>query len=116
MIHRTWRWIVRFDKRGVTFRNPGDGDEQEWGLAKQYRDWSEAPRFKSPRTSAALENVAKMFEGFARRQDEDTEGQAGGESCFRSCSSTIIPDYLCLEAFLARLARFNSLRHARSRD
>ena len=61
------------DKRGVTFRNPGDGGEQEWGLAKQYRDWSEALRFKSPRTSVALENVAKMFEGFARQHDEDTE-------------------------------------------
>jgi hypothetical protein len=36
-------------------------------------DWSEALRFKSPRTSAALEGVAKMFEDFARRHDEDTE-------------------------------------------
>jgi transcriptional regulator with XRE-family HTH domain len=61
------------DRRGVTMRNPGDGGEQEWSLAKQYRDWSEALRFKSPRTSAALEGVAKMFEDFARRHDEDTE-------------------------------------------
>jgi hypothetical protein len=61
------------NKRGATWRNPHDGGEPEWGLAKQYHDWAEALRFKSPRTSAAVEDIAKMFEDFARRHDQDTE-------------------------------------------
>lgn len=61
------------DRRGVTFRNPDAGGEQEWDLVKQYRTASEALRFKSPRTSAALEGVAQMFEGFAKRHDQDVE-------------------------------------------
>jgi hypothetical protein len=61
------------DRRGVTFRNPDAGGEQEWDLVKQYRTASEALRFKAPRTSAALEGIAQMFEGFAKRHDQDVE-------------------------------------------
>jgi transcriptional regulator with XRE-family HTH domain len=61
------------DARGVTVRNPTDGGNLEKGDAAQYRAWSEALRFKSPRTSMALENVAKMFDGLAEGQDQLVE-------------------------------------------
>lgn len=61
------------DKRGVTVRNPDAGGEPEWQLAKQYRGWSEALRSKAPHTSAALRDIAEMFEGFAQRHDQDVE-------------------------------------------
>lgn len=61
------------EKRGATARNPADGGNLEKGTAAQYRAWSEALRFKSPRTSLALENVARMFDGLAEGQDQLVE-------------------------------------------
>jgi transcriptional regulator with XRE-family HTH domain len=61
------------EKRGVTTRNPTDGGNLEKSAAAQYRAWSEAVRFKSPRTSVALENVAQMFDGLAEGQDQLVE-------------------------------------------
>lgn len=61
------------NKRGPTTRNPADGGNLEKHEAAKYRAWSEALRFKSPRTSLALENVAKMFDGLAEGQDQMVE-------------------------------------------
>lgn len=61
------------DKRGGTRRNLADGGQLEKSEAAQYRAWSEALRFKSPRTSLALENVARMFDGIAEGQDQLVE-------------------------------------------
>jgi len=61
------------EKRGVTTRNPADGGNLEKSEAARYRAWSEALRFKSPRTSLALENVARMFDGLAEGQDQLVE-------------------------------------------
>lgn len=61
------------EKRGFTTRNPADGGNLEKGEAARYRAWSEALRFKAPRTSLALENVAKMFDGLAEGQDQLVE-------------------------------------------
>lgn len=61
------------NKRGPTTRNPADGGNLEKHEAAQYRAWSEALRFKSPRTSLALANVANMFDDLAERQDQMVE-------------------------------------------
>jgi hypothetical protein len=61
------------NKRGVTARNPADGGALEKGDAAQYRAWSDALRYKSPRTSIALENIAKVFDDIADGQDQMLE-------------------------------------------
>jgi hypothetical protein len=61
------------DKRGVMARNFAEGGNAEKTEAAQYRTWSEALRFKSPRTSLALENIAKMFDGLAEGHDQLVE-------------------------------------------
>jgi len=61
------------DKQGVTVRDPNHGGELERGNSAQYRLWAERLRFKSPRTSRALENIAQMFDGIADRHDQEVE-------------------------------------------
>ena len=61
------------ETRGYGARNLADGGDREKNEAAQYRAWSEALRFKSPHTSLALENVARMFDGIAEGKDQLVE-------------------------------------------
>lgn len=65
--------IGKSNRRGVTTRAMGDGGKQERGLAKQFRDWSQAAAFEWPRTSGILENLAKNYDHQAKAHDDDAE-------------------------------------------
>jgi hypothetical protein len=61
------------NKRGPSWRDPFAGGEPERGLAAQYRSWAHSMELEWPRTSAILEQVARIYESHGRSMDEDTE-------------------------------------------
>jgi hypothetical protein len=62
-----------YNRRGVTWRTPTDGGDQERALAVQYREHAESLRFDWPRTSACLARIADSYEEDAKRADERAE-------------------------------------------
>ncbi|HUQ94741.1 MAG TPA: hypothetical protein VM120_23875 [Bryobacteraceae bacterium] len=58
-----------FNKRGVFMRNPFEGGVQERALGAQYRGWGEAVAPASPRTAAALFQIADGYDRQAHRED-----------------------------------------------
>lgn len=65
--------IGHSNRRGVTTRRPGDGGLLERAEAEKYRKFARATALEWPRTSAALEQLAKSYEQTARWHDEHTE-------------------------------------------
>jgi len=59
-----------FNKRGVTVRMPDDGGGQERALAATYRKHSKTVSLDWPRTAALLDEIARMYELDAQREDE----------------------------------------------
>lgn len=57
--------------RGTTSRSPGDGGQQERGLAAQFEAWQRDLAVKSPRTSALLGRLADDYRSDANREDVD---------------------------------------------
>ena len=67
--------IGLYNRRGMTSRLPTEGGTQERALAERYRAYSKATALEWPRTSAALDRIARSYEEDANRQDEDAERQ-----------------------------------------
>ena len=65
--------IGRFNQRGVTFRSPYSGGDQERLLARQYREWADKIRDDWPRAGAVLDDLANGYEADARREDASAE-------------------------------------------
>ena len=61
------------NSRGITSRDPRDGGKQERALAQQYRDFAQVARPASARLAAAFLDLAKYYDNYARREDEDAE-------------------------------------------
>jgi hypothetical protein len=55
--------------RGATWRRPGDGGEQEKGLAAGYAEWQRALGLTHPRTSGLLGRLAENYRSDANWQD-----------------------------------------------
>ncbi len=62
-----------FNKRGVVWRSPSEGGEQERMLAEQYRLYSEKLATEYPRVSSILRKVAEGYKNEARREDKEAE-------------------------------------------
>jgi len=63
----------RFNSRGITFRSPADGGDQERALAAQHRAWADRVSDRWPRTGALLRQIADHYEEWARREDDQSE-------------------------------------------
>ncbi len=68
--------IGRVNQRGVTVRGPYDGGEKEWKLARQYREWADKVRHDQPRAGAVLDDLARIYEADARREDTSAAVQS----------------------------------------
>jgi hypothetical protein len=66
-----------YNKRGVTSRGLYDGGRQEWELAREAREVSEAAK-EWPRTKRLYRVVAEGYERDARRQDLEAERRRRG--------------------------------------
>jgi hypothetical protein len=66
-----------YNRRGVTSRGVLDGGDQEWDLAKTYRDRAEGAA-PWPRTRKLLNALADSYEYDARRLDEEAEHRRRG--------------------------------------
>jgi hypothetical protein len=62
--------IGTFNARGVTARGMLEGGAQERALAARYRDWASAVRQRWPRTASALDDLARIYDRDAQREDE----------------------------------------------
>ncbi|OYX76163.1 MAG: hypothetical protein B7Y77_02655, partial [Bradyrhizobium sp. 35-63-5] len=62
-----------FNKRGATWRDPSAGGAPERSLSGQYKSWAREMELEWPRTSAILEQVARMYENHGRAMDDDSE-------------------------------------------
>jgi hypothetical protein len=65
------------NRRGMTTRDPEEGGDQEWGLAKSYREQAESAT-AWPRTRKVLNRIAEPYEAEARRQDARAESLRRG--------------------------------------
>jgi hypothetical protein len=65
------------NRRGMTTRDPEEGGDQEWGLAKSYREQAESAT-AWPRTRKVLNRIAESYEAEARRQDARAESLRRG--------------------------------------
>lgn len=61
------------NRRGATTRLPTDGGAQERDLVERYRGYAKATALEWPRTSAALEHIARRYEEDARWHDDNAE-------------------------------------------
>lgn len=61
--------IGHTNQRGVTMRSPYAGGQQERELATKYRAWAEAVRDRWPRSGAVLDELARMYDLDALRED-----------------------------------------------
>lgn len=64
--------IAIYNKRGVTSRGMLDGGEQEWSLARTYRQRA-SESLAWPRTKKILNGLAESYESDARRYDDEAE-------------------------------------------
>ena len=62
-----------FNKRGVFWKSPIEGGNQERGLAQQYTSYAEACAIEWPITAAALRRIAQQYTDDARREDEKAQ-------------------------------------------
>jgi hypothetical protein len=60
------------NRRGMTTRDPEEGGDQEWRLARTYREQAESAA-TWPRTRRVLNQIAESYEAQARRQDAEAE-------------------------------------------
>jgi hypothetical protein len=60
----------KFNARGVTSRSMLEGGGQERALAVQYRNWASVIRPRWPRTASALDDLARVYDRDAQREDE----------------------------------------------
>jgi predicted ATPase len=61
---------AKWNLRGMTARNTGEGGGQERAIAAKFRADAEQQRAKYPRTSALLDDLARDYESDADRQDQ----------------------------------------------
>ena len=61
------------NSRGVYSRDYLEGDDQERELAQKYRGYANACRFSSPRTATVLDEIAGLYESWARLHDDEAE-------------------------------------------
>jgi hypothetical protein len=59
--------------RGVYSKGYLEGGDQERELAERYRGYSDASRFRWPRTSAVLDEIADFYDAWARQADAEAE-------------------------------------------
>lgn len=67
-----------FNNRGVTMRSPDAGGQQEWELARQYREWAAAMRPEWRRLARVFDGLADTYEADARREDAAAERRRRG--------------------------------------
>ena len=63
------------NKRGTVMKNPLEGGQQEKDLADKYSKLADECEIHWQRTATALRRVAKDYEMYARREDEEAEGR-----------------------------------------
>lgn len=66
-------WSGRMNSRGVTWRDPYSGGQQERDLAAKYKGWADQVRGAWPRAGALLDSIAESYEAEARRQDRSAD-------------------------------------------
>jgi hypothetical protein len=59
--------------RGITWRNPTDGGQQERQIAEHYRALAQLVQDQWPRTARMLRRIAHAYEEDAQRNDRDAE-------------------------------------------
>jgi len=65
--------IATTNKRGVTFRNPREGGQQERSLAQTYWEWADRTATGWPRASAVLRSLSRGYENQGRMEDEHSQ-------------------------------------------
>jgi hypothetical protein len=61
------------NSRGVYGKGYLEGGDQERQLAQKYRAHADAYRFRRPRTSAVLDEIAEFYDSWAHRHDAEAE-------------------------------------------
>lgn len=68
--------IGRANSRGPTSRGALDGGDQEWELARRYREWASVTGTRWPRTTRLLRGLGESYEHEARRWDVEADVRA----------------------------------------
>jgi hypothetical protein len=68
--------IGRANSRGPSSRGVLDGGDQEWKLARGYREWANVTGTRWPRTTRLLRGLAESYEHEARRWDAEADARA----------------------------------------
>ncbi|SRR5579875_217508 len=69
--------LAQYNGRGVTWRNPTTGGEQERVLAARYLAQAQKVRMKWPRTAAMLRRIAQRYTSEAQMWDTDAKRREG---------------------------------------
>jgi hypothetical protein len=65
--------IAILNRRGFTWRSPGEGGRQEWDLVADFRRQADQFADEWPRVASVLRVVANDYESWARREDAAAE-------------------------------------------